>query len=186
MIIAGIDYSMTSPAICVHDGDEWDAANCSFYFLASKPKQVMNDGKLCGVDYPHWTIDQQRYENLANWATDILTNKHKVDDVFLEGYAFGATGRVFHIAENTGMLKYAIWKKCLPYHVLTPGTIKKAATGKGNADKARMYEAFVADTGIDLRQRLDIKSEKQWNPISDIADAYWICKLGFTTLQQSD
>ena len=38
MIIAGIDYSMSSPAICIHQGDEWSFSNCSFYYLTNKKK----------------------------------------------------------------------------------------------------------------------------------------------------
>lgn len=42
-----------------------------------------------------------------------------------------------------------------------------------------MYESFIAETGVDIRARLDIISTKNWNPISDIIDAYYIAKYGF-------
>ena len=32
----------------------------------------------------------------------------RVETVFLEDYAYAATGRVFHIAENAGILKYKL------------------------------------------------------------------------------
>ena len=51
------------------------------------------------------------------------------------------------------------------------------ATGKGNADKDMMYEAFVKETNIDLKQIFD--TEKVGNPISDIADSYFIQKVGY-------
>ena len=61
---------------------------------------------------------------------------------------------------------------------MAPTTIKKFATGKGNANKEKLYDAFVEETGIDIRKTLDI-SNKSWNPVSDIVDAYYIAKYGF-------
>ena len=54
--------------------------------------------------------------------------------------------------------------------------VKKGATGKGNADKDMMYEAFVKETKIDLKKLFD--TEKVGNPISDIVDSYFIQKVG--------
>ena len=54
--------------------------------------------------------------------------------------------------------------------------VKKGATGKGNADKDKMYEAFVNETKIDLKKIFD--TEKVGNPISDIVDSYYIMKVG--------
>ena len=41
MIIAGIDYSMTSPSICIFVGEERDAfcfSKCTFHFLTDTDK----------------------------------------------------------------------------------------------------------------------------------------------------
>ena len=62
-----------------------------------------------------------------------------------------------------------------------PTVIKKFATGKGNADKAKMQDAFMQENNIDLKHELKM-TEKQWNPSSDIIDAYYICKYGATLL----
>ena len=53
----------------------------------------------------------------------------------------------------------------------------KSATGKGNADKDMMYNAFVKETNIDLKSIFE--TEKVGNPISDIADSYFIQKVGY-------
>ena len=29
MRVAGVDYSLSSPAICVHEGEEWSYDNCT-------------------------------------------------------------------------------------------------------------------------------------------------------------
>ena len=55
--------------------------------------------------------------------------------------------------------------------------VKKGATGKGNADKEMMYNAFVAETNIDLKSILE--TDKVGNPVSYIADSYFIQKVGY-------
>ena len=40
-----------------------------------------------------------------------------------------------------------------------------------------MYNAFVAETNIDLKSIFE--TEKVGNPISDIADSYFIQKVGY-------
>ena len=61
----------------------------------------------------------------------------------------------------------------IEYHIVPPTTLKKYATGKGNADKLMMYEAFVNKTGIDPRKILNSQS-KLSSPFTDIADSYWL------------
>ena len=62
-----------------------------------------------------------------------------------------------------------------------PTVIKKYATGKGNANKEIMYDAFCAEilTPSDLKSRLTPKSKKLRNPVTDIVDSYFICKYGW-------
>jgi len=33
MVIVGVDYSLSSPAWCVHIGDEWSIENCKLFYL---------------------------------------------------------------------------------------------------------------------------------------------------------
>ena len=63
------------------------------------------------------------------------------------------------------------------YDTVVPSVVKKGATGKGNADKDMMYESFVKETKIDLKKIFD--TDKVGNPISDIADSYFIQKVGY-------
>ena len=92
----------------------------------------------------------------------------------IEDYSYGSTGRVFHIAENLGLLKYKLKMECgWDYTLLPPSVIKKHATGKGNANKDLMLHAFEEETHTNLGKVFDTTSK---SPISDIADAYFICK----------
>ena len=176
MIIAGIDFSLTSPAICVHSGTEFNYNNCKFYYLSGLKKTVMTSNNMTGTLYSEYDTTMQRYQNISTWVMDIITS-NKVDGVFLEDYAFGATGRVFHIAENTGILKYNLWKSDIPTTTIPPTVIKKFATGKGNANKEALQTQFITETGFDIKTQLQL-TLKQWNPSSDIIDSYYICKYG--------
>jgi Holliday junction resolvasome RuvABC endonuclease subunit len=57
--------------------------------------------------------------------------------------------------------------------------VKKFATGKGNADKQKIQDYFIAETSFNIKQVLSM-TEKQWNPSSDLIDAFYICKFGVT------
>lgn len=179
MIVAGVDYSLTSPAICVHSGTEWSFSNCEFYYMVKSNKFMEAEKQFHPTVYPSFGDDIHRFDNLSSWSLNIIS-KHGVDRVFIEGYAFGAVGRVFQIAENAGLLKYLVSRvHGIPYQSFAPTVIKKFATGKGNANKEKMYDAFFSETGVDIREKIGIIKTNQWNPVSDIVDAYYIAKYGF-------
>ena len=82
---------------------------------------------------------------------------------------------VFNIAEAGGILKYYMWKNSIPFSVVAPSTLKKFATGKGNATKKTMLNVFqneFMENTIDLKDVL-LETEKQNNPSSDIVDSYF-------------
>jgi hypothetical protein len=183
--IAGIDYSLTSPAICV-----WKSTNdrifnfdgCDLYYL-EKPKRrgttphgILN---LHVEPYPEWETEEERHELLSKWAMEIVNGS----EVYIEGYAFATSGKshVRSVAENTGLLKHKMHKVKQPFTSVPPSVIKKYATGKGNANKDLMYEAFTAEllTPPDLKDRLTPKAKKLTNPVTDIVDAYFITKWGW-------
>lgn len=180
--IAGIDYSMTSPAICVHRGDEWKFTNCKFYYLSGDKKLVTRTNNIFGTIMPLYNkeIPASRWDAISEWAIDklLFTNY-----IAMEGYAFGAKGQVFNIGENTGVLKHKILKKNIPVEYYTPGTIKKFATTKGNAKKPQMFDAFLNETKFDMTKILKCKVDG--NPISDMVDSYWICKYLFNKLNET-
>ena len=169
--IVGIDYSLTSPAICVNNG------NLMFFYLTNKKKwigQMSED--IIGYEHKEWTDPIQRFKQISDFALDII-NQTYLPKVYIEGYSFGSKGQgLFQIAENCGLLKYRLMENKIPYDTIVPSVVKKGATGKGNADKDMMYEAFKKETKLDLKKIFD--TEKVGNPISDIADSYFIQKVG--------
>lgn len=180
MIVSGIDYSMGCPCICVHDGDTWNPSNCDWMFI-TKEKRYQSSflkDRIVGKEPMEYSTDTERYAGLAKMTTDYLAEMG-CEDVMIEGYAMGAKGLVFHIGENTGILKFSLMNDFVNFDVEAPTTIKKFATGKGNADKEMMYAAFLSETHIDLIKELDYNKKTIGNPIGDIVDSYFICKYLF-------
>lgn len=184
MIVAGLDYSMTSPAICLYDDANGDMTfnNCTSYYLTQMKKYDIIHNNIVGK-YFEYTNDMTRYDTISSFFLDRLM-ENGVTKVFIEGYSMGSRGRVFNIAENTGILKYKLWNFGIEFETVPPTVIKKFATGKGNADKEKMQVAFVAENKIDIKFDLGM-TEKQWNPSSDIIDAYWICKYGYQQIRSA-
>ena len=119
------------------------------------------------------TVDWIISQSSTIWQlTGVTTNS-----IGIEGYAFGAKGQVFNIGENTGILKYKLAERVSDdINVHSPTTIKKFATGKGNANKELMYKAFVDETGDDLAQLFEFDPYTGQSPVSDIIDSYYIAK----------
>ena len=70
MILAGIDYSLRGPAICLfkpEQGKSFCYANCSFYFLTDNKRQseIINT-RIFGERLTDWTSEEQRNEIITN------------------------------------------------------------------------------------------------------------------------
>jgi len=190
----GIDYSLSSPGVCVNTSEEeFRYEDCKFYYLTNtkkyegtfKEKMAFGTSAVEYIGAPHrpYNSEPERYNNIANWVIDIIKSqpqlmvgklweKHPI--IQIEDYSFGSTGRVFHIAENLGLLKYKLKIECgWDYTLLAPSVIKKFATDKGNANKEMMLHAFQEDTGVNLGELFESSAK---SPISDVVDAYFICK----------
>jgi len=177
--IGGIDYSLTSPSVCIYNGavENFSFDKCEIFYLSSvkkfsdlEYKNISGQGAL-----KEYSCPEERYDYISDWVMDILIS-YNIEDVAIEDYSYGSTGKVFHIAENCGLLKWKIWQSEIKYQVVPPTVIKKFASGKGNANKEKMYESFLFETKRNLQEEFQIKSEKIGNPVSDVVDSYYICK----------
>jgi len=176
--IIGIDYSLTSPAICVTK--DFIFENSQFYYLTNKKKYIGPMSKnIFGFEHKEYKTPIHRFSQISDWAFDTIKETfHSPQQVFIEGYSFGSKGQaVFQIAENCGILKYRLQEFGVDYETVVPSVVKKGATGKGNADKDLMYESFSKETNTDLKKIFDV--EKIGNPVSDIVDSFYIAKVGY-------
>ncbi len=173
-MIVGIDYSITSPSICLL-GETF--SDSKFYFLTEKKKLFGQFDNIRGQIHRDYKTTEQRFANITDWVMECLPDGPCV--VYLEDYSMGSKGQTFSIGENTGLLKHYLYCNQIEFHLFAPSAIKKSFTSKGNADKTLMYDAFVTKTKIDLYSQLHlVRGKKVESPISDIVDSWAIALLG--------
>ena len=98
MKIIGIDYSLTSPAITLYNGnDKWNysSGSCTHFCLASNERQRSKWAEIRSVKtdiYPVWETDLQRYHGLANWVINccITAISPERPKAYIEDYAYAA------------------------------------------------------------------------------------------------
>lgn len=177
MRYVGIDYSLSCPCVSIYNPSKGPVSffTCDFYYLTSNKKYVIKEKNITGTQMnDNFKTSQERYFLIAMWVKALL---YKNDKVFLEGYSLGSKGMIFDIAEHTGLLKHILWTHDIKFETVPPTTNKKFATGKGNANKEKMQEVFIEEFQFDLKDFLGM-TNKQWNPSSDIIDAYYLTKYG--------
>ena len=172
-MLVGVDYSITCPCLCLFDErKDFKFSNCFFYYLTNTKKFADKIApNITGESFQDYVADVDRFDSISDWAINLCIG---ASDVAIEGYSFGSKGRVFNLAENMGIFKHKLYKAGVPLTVIEPSKAKKLATGKGNADKQAMYEAFSEETKTNLLITFDQKSLS--NPVTDIVDSYYILK----------
>ena len=69
--IIGIDYSLTSPAVCITDDCKFN--NSHFYYLTNRKKYV---GKMMknieGFEHEEYTDNIKRFKNISNFVFHVL------------------------------------------------------------------------------------------------------------------
>lgn len=174
MSVLGIDYSVTCPALC---------------FISDEAPRWWVNYKLNGnpfVDIPgvSWTPstttgDLPRFAELATWVLSVVTETQPTL-IILEDYAFAAAGRITQLAENGGILKYALHHAQCNLKVVAPTTMKKFATGSGRADKDMVWAAFIQKEpqAIGWQKLCHPKAVKVGSPMADVADSYFLAHYG--------
>lgn len=140
MRILALDLSLTATGWAHHG---WD------YGAETGP------GKLRGV------------ERLAAWYEwlDHMIEDVRPDVAVIEGYAMGARGRaIFGVGEWGGVARLRLHLDGILIVEVAPATIKKYATGRGNATKPDMRMELFKRTGFDI-------------PDDNTVDAVWLYLL---------
>lgn len=204
--IAGIDYSISSPAMCICTGD-FKFENLQFFYVSEK-KRWNNAQFLSGQIEGFKALDKEQFldiDRITHLSTiftdcifDIIQDGEQVE-IGVEDYAFAANGNITLLAESMGILKYKLRTDNHNVKPYAPTTIKKFARNVYPIDKQRksdgklikmdkvaMYDAFVYDTGIDLLKEFGLTqlvtksgTPTMGNPITDIVDAYFIAKYHY-------
>jgi putative uncharacterized protein 24 len=181
MVYAGIDYSMTCPAICI-----WDSAqplefkNCQIFFIKKEPKFCKDYSNIHGIELPYWNTQEERFDKISDIFLQIM-QKFNVKKVCLEGYAMGSSkGLVFNIAEHGGLLKHKMYKANIEFITPAPTQVKKFWTEKGNAKKDLMHDTLLEKENISVEELIGL--DKLKSPVSDVVDSYamlqYLIKVG--------
>lgn len=144
MIILGIDPSLSSTGICPMNGETGEAGET----VAIQPDSV----------------GQERLSTFRQEITNIIAMRSNVH-AFIEGYAFGANNQREALGELGGVLKLVLYDAKIPMVIVPPKTLKKFATGNGNADKISMGVSLMRELGLEY-------------PTSDQTDAHWLALFG--------
>lgn len=176
-MVISLDYSLSCPCMCLAFDTGWSEAE--FYYLTDVKKYEgpSFNSQVNGTLHQEYKTEEERYNQISDHFIHQL-NRLSISpntEVYIEDYSFGSKGKVFHIAENTGLAKWKLWKRGHGIVKVAPTVIKKFATGKGNAKKEQMYEAFEKSTGIKFTVGKTVGS-----PWSDIVDSYWLAQYAFT------
>lgn len=174
-ILAGADYSYTSPAICVYDTTkELKFENLKFYNMTDKKTRVGVYGNIYIKLFPEYKTTEERFRNICEWAGNVLIS-NGVQEACIEGYALGSSsGLIFQIAENAGLFKQFMDLNQIRFTTPSPSQVKKKHTGKGNAKKDAMVETFYQMMGVKLHEILGTKEMAK--PIDDLCDSFAVLR----------
>lgn len=208
MIKIGIDYSLTSPAICIYKNDEYKFI--SFFddygkdWKKSKSKQYNYHRQLDEfmelipytrkIDTKDYRIEQITKMKSARMIADLIVEKLKqeIDNediiIGIEGFSYGSISQsTLDLALYNSFLRIKLLEtfgeECVV--IISPTEGKKILSGKGNAKKENMIEAFIKNNTNDDKiinnkfwqfcqsNELDFKYIK---PIDDLVDSFGILK----------
>lgn len=148
--IIGIDQSYTSTGVCIRSGDQIVYAG------------VLTTDKSASTFDRAWSIADQIEE---------LVSKYNPVVVRLEGLPFGSVGNA---TRDLAGLLYTVYNRvdkvcAVRCEVIGPTTLKKFATGSGNAAKQDMIDKLPEEVSAYLST---VKLTKK--QLTDVADAYWL------------
>lgn len=130
------------------------------------------------VKLPKDATDTERVERLKHLAKRIdiyliegPDERGKADLVVLEGPSFHSENSHAHsLGELAGVVKVVMLQRGIPFVIVAPSTMKKFATGKGNAPKDAVFAAAVR-ASTDLPFTVEDNNQ---------GDAFWLYTMAVT------
>lgn len=142
--VLGLDLSLNHAGIAYADGS----------VMVAEPKKLRGAQRWAFL-YDHIALDFDHLELAV-----------------IEGYAYAAVGQaLFELCELGGLVRWELHRAGVPWCVVPPSTLKKYATGAGNAGKTAMTIAArdrLGYTGVDDNE----------------ADAMWLRAIGLDLLDE--
>ena len=199
--IMGIDPSIRSTGICIHNSDNKKSLQNKYYLIVAQPtKKVLafkhKNISIIPYEYlskqivetslqnnPHNTYQINEFVKSKN-VFSILTyirsiiKKEKPSLINIEGIALAAVGKI----DELSGLNYGIRNICIklniPFQVISPSANKKSFTGIGNAKKDLMVISWYNLEQSNKFPYLDKTTQILGKHCEDLADA---CALSLNT-----
>ena len=186
--ILGIDQSMNSTGIClhtietIHTGKKTQVFHSyKYWIIASKMTKVMQKfenpwvtifgyNKRIGDDYE--SKEAAKTLNIFDICEiiDSIFQTEKVKCICMEGISYGSAGSasLVDLAGLNYCIRMTALRRGIPFHIVSPMSLKKEATGNGGADKDEMVWAWK-QCDSNISKITEIK-------IDDLADAFFLSK----------
>jgi len=127
---------------------------------------ALPDGELLTITTPSCSTLDDRIERVRHVVGKVGVRAHVGSLVVIEGPAFGMNNKATHeLAGLWWALVVRLAEQGNQIAVLSPGQLKKFATGNGNAKKPDMRMALYQRAGLDIRS-------------DDEVDAFWLRQAG--------
>lgn len=90
---------------------------------------------------PNHDVEYDLQERIDAISRFVMRLARRADLVTIEGHAFGVTHGDTRPHELVALVKWKLWRRRIPFMVVTPSAVKKFATGNGRATKQQMVQA---------------------------------------------
>lgn len=145
--VMGLDLSMSATGIATWDGRPLSTLRTVTSEGDQRLRRIMV------------TVRADAYDYIAKTPIELAV----IEDLPTHAHGAGITGMVH------GAVRVALLELGVPYALVPPATLKKFATGRGNATKPDMRMALFQRTGMDIRD-------------DNQADAWWLRAAGMEAL----
>lgn len=147
-VVVGLDLSLTATGVAHVDG------STETYRPANDKSSNAGLDRICEI----------------RTAVTAVTSDLDLELVVLEGLAFDAHDTNRWQAQLTGIVRASLFDRGIPFMVVSPGSLKKYATGNGSAGKPEVLNAAQKRLGYD-------------GYLHDEADALWLRAIGWALLE---
>lgn len=152
-VIAGLDPSYTSFAVCLGDGVN-EEIKC---FSSQNPGKTKQEKAL--------TFNRMKRLELLAASIDALLSSNRPDVIVIENYSFASEFNREMMAELGAIIRWHLVDFTPYVFNVAPGTLKKFTTGKGSSKKDQMAMHVFKRWGKELNN-------------NDEVDAYAMYRLG--------
>ena len=175
--IAGIDPSIDSTGKCIMTlDDKYNVIDIAFYGYISTKKHTFkqNNVEIFHVGTKYSKMNMCDRQNIA--YEFLKKDMEDVKFVAFEGYAFGKkiTRSLVQLGEFIGGMKKMFYDEGKGIIIYPPRTVKRFATGDGEAGKLSMCQMFKEEFPNLYPKEFDLFKNQYETPHADLCDAFWM------------